>query len=108
IEPQVQRYLQGDVESEVGQRLLLWKAAIRSGLHAPLTGVGFNRFGADLDRQVAAGEIAGADQLLYRQTHSEYLAAFAEAGFPGLLVLLLMFVAPLVSTVRLIATGGGS
>ena len=27
IEPQVQRYLQGDVDSEVGQRLALWQAA---------------------------------------------------------------------------------
>jgi len=108
IEPQIQRYLRGDVDSEVGQRLTLWKAAARAGLHAPLAGVGFGRFSEELDRQIRTGDIAGSETLLYRQAHSEYLAAFAHAGVPGLLALLLMFLAPAYSLVRQIRVGAGS
>lgn len=108
IEPQVQRYLRGDVDSEVGQRLALWQAAVRAGVHAPITGVGFGGFGEELDRQTAAGDIPGSERILYRQPHSEYLSAFAEAGATGLLSLLLMFVAPVFALVRQIAAGRGS
>jgi O-antigen ligase len=105
IEPQVQRYLHGDVDSQVGQRLALWQAAVRAGLHAPVTGVGFGRFGDELDRQIAAGDIPRQENILYEQPHSEYLAAFAEAGVTGFLSLLLLFVAPVVAMVRRIAGG---
>ena len=75
-----ERYLQGDIDSEVGQRLALWGAALRAGLHAPLTGVGFGHFDDELERQVAAGEIPRSERIIYGQPHSEYLSAFAEAG----------------------------
>lgn len=106
IEPQVQRYLKGDVDSEVGQRLALWQAALRAGLHAPLTGVGFGRFDDELRRQSAAGEIPGSERIIYGQAHSEYLSAFAEAGVSGFLALLLMFFAPVVALVRQIRARG--
>jgi O-antigen ligase len=108
IEPQVQRYLHGDVDSEVGQRLALWGAAVRAGRHQPLTGVGFGHFDDELERQVAAGEIPGSERIIYGHPHSEYLAAFAEAGVSGFLALLLMFVAPMVAMARQIAARGGS
>jgi O-antigen ligase len=108
IEPQIQRYLKGDVDSEVGQRLVLWQAAVRAGQHAPVTGTGFGRFGEELGRQVAAGDIRVSEKLLYRQAHSEYLSALAAAGIPGLLSLLLMFVAPVFALVRQIQAGRGS
>lgn len=108
IEPQVKRYLEGDVASEVGQRLALWQVAVRAGMNAPVTGVGFGRFGEELDRQIAAGDIPGSERILYRQAHSEYLAAFAQAGVTGALSLLLMFVAPVFALVRQIAADRGS
>lgn len=109
IEPQLQRYLEGDIEnSEIGQRLALWEAALRAGIRRPATGVGFGRFGDELDRQRAAGEIPGSERILYRQAHSEYLAAFAEAGVTGFLSLLLMFVAPVLALARRIAAGDAS
>ena len=108
IEPQVQRYLQGDADSEVGQRLALWEAALRAGLHAPLTGVGFGNFDDELERQSAAGAIPRTEHIIYGQPHSEYLSAFAEAGVSGFLALLLMFVAPPVAMVGRIARSGGS
>jgi O-antigen ligase len=108
IAPQVERYLQGDIDSEVGQRLALWEAAIRAGLNSPLGGVGFGHFDDELERQVAAGEIPRSERIIYGQPHSEYLSAFAEAGVTGSLALLLMFVAPMVAMVGRIARQGGS
>ena len=108
IGPQVQRYLEGDVDSEVGQRLALWQAALRAGVHQPLTGVGFGRFGEELARQSETGDIPGTERILYGQAHSEYLSAFAEAGVSGFLALLLMFVAPIVALVRQVRAGRGS
>ena len=108
IEPQVQRFLQGDAASETGQRLALWQAAVRAGLHAPVTGTGFDRFGAELDRQVATGAIPSTMKILYRQPHNEYLAAFAAAGFAGLAVTLLLFFGPPVALICRIARGRDS
>ena len=108
IEPQVQRYLHGDIDSEVGQRLALWGAALRAGRHQPLTGVGFGHFDDELERQVAAGEIPRSERIIYGHPHSEYLSAFAEAGVSGFLALLLMFVAPMVAMARQVAIRGGS
>lgn len=108
IEPQVQRYLRGDIDSEVGQRLALWHAAIVAGLREPVTGVGFGRFGQELARQDAAGESAASGKILYGQAHSEYLSAFAEAGISGFVSLLLMFIAPVVGLLRQIRAGRGS
>ena len=44
----------------------------------------------------------------YRQVHSEYLTAFAEAGVIGFVALLSMFVAPAVALFRRIAGGDAS
>src|SRR5690606_1731258 len=88
--------------------LALWQAAVRAGTSHPVTGVGFGGFGDELDRQRATGEIPPSLKLHYRQAHSEYLAAFAEAGITGLLTLTLMFVAPMIALLRRIAGGDAS
>src|SRR5690606_10503622 len=101
--------LHGDiVGSQVGQRFALWQAAIRAGVEHPLTGVGFGRFGEEIDRQRAVGDIPASLEIQYQQAHSEYLTAFAEAGVAGLLALLLMFVAPAAALFRRIARGDAS
>jgi len=108
IGPQVQRFLDGDLNSEVGQRLALWQAALRAGLHEPLTGIGFGRFAEELARQTETGQLSGTGRILYGQAHSEYLAAFSQAGVTGFLALLLMFIAPVVALLRQIRRGQGS
>jgi len=108
IEPQVQRYLRGDIDSEVGQRLALWRAALIAGIRQPLTGVGFGRFEDELRRQSAAGQTPASEKILYGQAHSEYLSAFAEAGVTGFVALMLMFVAPAIAMLRQIRAGRGS
>ncbi|MDO5101928.1 MAG: O-antigen ligase family protein [Lautropia sp.] len=105
IGPQIERFQAGDQNSEVGQRLALWGVAWRAGLHAPLTGIGIDGFAQELDRQRATGEVPADMLVLYGSAHNEYLAAFAGAGVPGLVVILLLFIGPMVVGIRRFLAG---
>ena len=96
IGPQYERFQAGDNNSEVGQRLALWGIALRAARHAPFTGVGFDGFGAETQRQRETGELARDALVLYQGPHNEYLAGLSAAGIPGLIVIVLFFWAPLV------------
>ena len=96
IGPQFERFEAGDTYSEVGQRLTLWGIALRVARHAPLTGVGFDGFGAETQRQRDSGELNPKVIVLYESPHNEYLAGLSSAGIPGLIVIVLFFWAPLV------------
>lgn len=96
IGPQYERFQAGDNNSEVGQRLALWGIALRAARHAPFTGVGFDGFGAETQRQRDTGELARDALVLYQGPHNEYLAGLSAAGIPGLIVIVLFFWAPLV------------
>ena len=96
IGPQYERFQAGDNNSEVGQRLALWGIALRAARHAPFTGVGFDGFGAETQRQRDTGELARDALGLYQGPHNEYLAGLSAAGIPGLVVIVLFFWAPLV------------
>ena len=96
IGPQFERFEAGDTYSEVGQRLTLWGIALRAARHAPLTGVGFDGFGAETQRQRDSGELNPKVIVLYESPHNEYLAGLSSAGIPGLIVIVLFFWAPLV------------
>ncbi len=96
IGPQYERFQAGDNNSEVGQRLVLWGIALRAARHAPFTGVGFDGFGAETQRQRDTGELARDALVLYQGPHNEYLAGLSAAGIPGLIVIVLFFWAPLV------------
>jgi O-antigen ligase len=108
IEPQVQRYLKGDVDSEMGQRLALWQAAGRAVARAPLTGSGFGRFKREIERQVASGEIPAGMPMYYGQTHNEYLAGLVDAGVTGFLAVTAMILAPILALFRQIRRGDDS
>lgn len=105
IGPQIERFQAGDQNSEVGQRLALWGVAWRAGLHAPLTGVGIDGFAQELERQRATGELPADMLVLYGSAHNEYLAAFAGAGVPGLVVILLFFIGPMMMGIRRFLAG---
>lgn len=96
IGPQYERFQAGDNNSEVGQRLALWGIALRAARHAPFTGVGFDGFGAETQRQRDTGELARDALVLYQGPHNEYLAGLSAAGIPGFIVIVLFFWAPLV------------
>ena len=106
IEPQIERFQRGDAESETGQRIALWQAAVRAGLHSPLTGAGLSGgFARDIERQFAAGDIAPTVKILYGQPHNEYLNGLASAGIPGFLTIVLLFWWPVLSQFRRLAGG---
>ncbi len=100
IKPQIERYEQGDASTEVGQRLALWAAAIRSIEHAPLAGAGFGGFKRDIKRQEANGEVPPGIKLLYGQTHNEYLASFVDGGVIAGLATMAMFLLPPIVLLR--------
>lgn len=100
IKPQLERYERGDASTEVGQRLALWDAAGRAIVHAPLTGSGFGRFMREIERQRANGEIPAGIQLLYGQTHNEYLASFVDGGIVAGLATIAMFLLPPIVLLR--------
>lgn len=109
IEPQIERFQRGDAESETGQRIALWQAAVRAGIHSPWVGVGLSGgFARDIERQFAAGDIAPGVKILYGQPHNEYLNGLASAGIPGLLTMLLLFWWPALTMFRRLARGEDS
>ena len=63
----------------MGQRLVLWQAAVRAGQREPLAGVGFGRFDEELDRQIASGDVPASEKLLYVRPQ-RVPGAFAQAG----------------------------
>lgn len=100
IGPQLERYERGDAASEVGQRLALWHASLLAIRHAPWTGSGFGRFPREIERQRTAGEIPPGIQLIYGQTHNEYLAAFVDGGIVAGVAATAMFVLPVLLLLR--------
>ena len=109
IEPQIARFQRGDASSEAGQRIALWQAAIRAGLHSPWTGAGLGGgFAKDIERQFAVGDIPPTMRILYGQPHNEYLNGLASAGIPGLVIIVLLFWWPALSLFRRIARGRDS
>ncbi|MEO8748523.1 MAG: O-antigen ligase family protein [Rhodanobacter sp.] len=95
IGPAVATY--GDHQHTYGavhERLEMWRAAWRALLEHPWAGIGVGRFHAYVSGEIAAGR-SSASIGRYNQPHNQYLEAAANAGIPGLLVLLATFLLPL-------------
>lgn len=99
----------------VSARLQMWSVAWHGFVTHPLFGVGLDRFGAYSRAQIAAGH-ADSSIAQFNHPHDEYLEAAVTGGVPGLLILLLVFLVPLIwfarhamdvdFTVAVIARGG--
>jgi O-antigen ligase len=84
----------GSGEGGKEARLILWSAGWRMFLDNPILGVGYGNFRLVAPRYVTND--VGHDFL----PHNEYLERLAEMGLPGLLALLGMFVASIVTLHR--------
>jgi O-antigen ligase len=84
----------GSGEGGKEARLILWSAGWRMFLDNPILGVGYGNFRVVAPRYVS--QDVGHDFL----PHNEYLERLAEMGLPGLLALVGMFVACLVTLHR--------
>ena len=76
-----------DLEGSTNSRKAFMIAGLNMGLRNPIFGVGFDNFSSIWDRY-AIGQTFETGQ---RSAHNTWLLAFAENGFPGLLLLVGLF-----------------
>jgi O-antigen ligase len=94
-------FFSGVTATSVGERLLMWKAALRMFLSNPLFGIGPGDYRSTLAGFVAAGGFP--DTILkYNQPHSMYLFSLATTGLIGFLSLLFIFYRALQCSGRLL------
>jgi O-antigen ligase len=94
-----------NIRSSVGDRFLMWKAALRMFLEAPLIGAGTG----DYSRVIAAWHDAGivpAALLEFNQPHNIYLFSMATNGLAGLAALLFIFSRSLATAAPAMRSGG--
>lgn len=90
-----ERYVfENEQVSAVGSRLEIWRAALINIPQKPLLGWGEAEYQAQLERQVASGEI-DPYMLQMANAHNNYLEAWIFQGLPGLLALLAVYFVPL-------------
>jgi hypothetical protein len=77
-----------DLEGSKNSRISFILAGINMGLRNPILGIGHDNFGKNWDAY-AIGQTFESGQ---RSGHSSWLIAFAENGFPGLLILIALYV----------------
>ncbi|HEV2620827.1 MAG TPA: O-antigen ligase family protein [Frateuria sp.] len=94
IHQEVAGFDRGDPDGSVGQRLEMWRTALRAFAEHPLAGIGIGRFDKYVQQEIAAGR-ADPSIARYNQPHNEYLRALATGGVPQLLALLAVFGLPL-------------
>ncbi|MFW1677946.1 O-antigen ligase family protein [Pontibacter sp. JAM-7] len=95
---EVQRTLDGNLNTGVGHRLQMWHTALYLGVSEPLTGAGTDYVQI---RQKASAFIEqhGYDPgvlVRYGHFHNQYLDAFAKQGIPGVIVWCLLLAGALI------------
>ena len=93
----IQKILNGDYRSSIGDRLQLWKAAFLMFWGAPLVGIGSGNFQAEVPNLVASGAVdieLFQGSTIYNQAHSEILDALATKGLVGLGAYLVLLILP--------------
>jgi O-antigen ligase len=95
IHQEVAGFDRGDPDGSVGERLEMWRTALRAFAEHPLTGIGIDQYDTYVRAEIAAGR-SNASIARYNQPHNEYLRALATGGVPQLLALLAVLVLPLV------------
>jgi O-antigen ligase len=90
IQHEVAGFDQGDPDGSIGERLEMWRTALRAFAEHPLAGIGVDQYADYAQGEVAAGRSDPAI-VHYNQPHNEYLRALATGGLPMLLVVLAVF-----------------
>jgi O-antigen ligase len=94
IHQEVAGFDRGDPDGSVGERLEMWRTALRAFAEHPLAGIGIDQFDTYVRAEIAAGR-TDPSIARYNQPHNEYLRALATGGVPQLLALLAVFALPL-------------
>ena len=100
IQADLQRYLQGHVDSPIGARLEFLSLAWHAFLEHPLAGVGLDRF----DSQIQALPECAYDQDFCRlgHAHNDIAHWAATLGLPGLLVILAIYLVPFLQFLKIV------
>jgi O-antigen ligase len=95
----LQQYKLGDVNTSIGQRFEMWKAASMMFVEHPILGIGYGNFQQGLTDLIGLGKIDTSVQT-YKHAHNEVMNALATQGIVGIIVLLLLYGAPLMFFMR--------
>ncbi len=101
----VSSYLKGKTETNIGERFLMWKAALQMFLSNPLFGVGTGDYVLTMRSYIDRGEMPQF-LLMFNQPHNIYLFALATNGLLGLASLLFIFYKVLTSSLPLLKAEG--
>ena len=83
-------YGRDQVDTSLGYRFEMWRAAWRLGLEHPLTGVGPRGFQPAMEAMGRAGEVSPR-LAQFTHAHNDLLNALATGGLPGALVLVAFY-----------------
>jgi O-antigen ligase len=92
-----------DQRSSIGQRFMMWDAAIKIWYRNPVIGTGLGDFQGDFEKMKASGEVKWADMPIVSSSyaHSIIFEALATTGILGLIGLILAtFLLPMVYFAR--------
>ncbi len=89
----------GDWDSSVGIRIIMWKSGLSAAMEKPFFG-----WGIDQTQLAAASELESPTMkqaiLKYGHLHNEYITTLVAKGLPGLLSLLLLLFVPFATFLR--------
>ena len=88
-------FSQGMVDTSIGLRLEVWRAALTGIGEKPWSGIGSENFDDLIAELANRGEIDPILTTNVRHVHNEYLSTAMYRGIPGLVSLLLIFLVPL-------------
>ena len=95
----------GNFQTSLGLRILMWKIALETGLEAPFLGQGFSGYLRKVDGLLEKEDIPPIMALFRTEPHSDYLYLFASRGLLGLIAYGALLIIPF--TYLLFALGRG-
>lgn len=93
-------YLEGEADTSLGARFVMWEGALRNIPERPLLGWNYVEYDAQIRLQVEAGELNPVAVRFTDNLHNSYLQALVFQGLPGLLALLALYCVPLAGFCR--------
>jgi len=90
----IQLFQQGEADTSLGARFVMWEGAIRSIPERPLLGWNFAEYHAHIEQLVKRGEVDPVALKFTNNLHNGYLHSWIFHGLPGLLALLALYLVP--------------
>ncbi|SFB78340.1 O-antigen ligase [Cupriavidus sp. OV038] len=91
---EVQQFQQGNVESSVGARLMMWKVGMQYFVEHPWTGAGVGQFARVLRADPYCEQRRESAACGLEHAHNDLVEAAATTGIPGVLATLTLFLVP--------------